>query len=1004
LKWVSPAAWALLGTLACALGLWFGVRLPAALYPELEYPRVVVVASTQGQPAETMDVTVARPIEEVATSVPGVQRVRGRSIRGTAEVSIYFEPSTDVEVGFQRINSQLAALRSELPPETSVQSERITAASLPVVSLAVVGGESPVALKDYVLYQLRPRLAQLPGIGRVKIDGGDDREIEVEASPAKLAESRLSLLGLARRLRETLTLQTAGRLTRGGKEDLLVVRGQLDGPAALATLPLAEAEVPVRLGQVAEVYDGHADRTSLVTAMGEPAVGVNIGRRYGADAVVLSRALGELLRELEPGLPKGMRFLVTYDQADLIAPALASVRDAILLGALLSVLILALFLRGTRATLIGASALPLTLALTLLALAVGQQSLNLMTLGGLAVAIGLVVDDAVVVLEAIERKRSLGIAGDRAIREALAEVRPAVVTSTLTAVVVLVPLAALSGVAGQFFRSLAFSLGSAVLLSLVTAFVAIPLLSAKLHPKPSNSANRASDLYRRALDVSLRHPRWALGISLALLLAGGLAGLGLETSFLPQMDEGSYVIDFRAPPGSSLLETETLTGGIDRVLLASPFVRAFSRRIGTEIGPPTATESFRGDVTVRLVQGRRPTFEQIADAQRAALAVSTPQVKLEFVQLMEDQLNDLEGHAEPIEVKFFGPDLDALHGVAHQLAAKLAAVPGITDLYDGDPGCAPEIDAQVDALAAARTGLTSQEIAEELRIGLAGEVVGAQPYLDRLIPVRLRQPDEARFARDSPGALTLARPGGDRVPLIAVARLSDRCPRAGILSENLRRMVAVTGRLRGGDLGGVTSQVRAQLAGFALPAGSWWELGGQAVSQHRAFGELWRAFILASLGLLVCLTLHFGTLRLSFILLAAVPVALACGALSLLVTGLPLNLSSCLGGVVLAGLVVKNGVLLLDSAERERRAGKSPVEALSAAAATRLRPIAMTTCATLLGLLPLALGLGTGSDIQRPLAVVVLGGLGLSSLVTLFAIPSLYLLAYRRDQGPDSAR
>ncbi len=998
MKWVSPTAWTLLGLSACGLGLWFGVQLPTALYPELEYPRVVVVASAAGQPAETMDVTTTRRIEESLSSISGVQRVRGRTIRGAAEISVYFAPNTDVEVGFQRVNSQIAALSAELPAGTSVQTERITAASLPVVSLALVGGLSPAGLKDYALYQLRPRLAELPGIGRVKIDGGDDREIEVEADPAKLAQSKLSLSSLAQRLRDALTLQTAGRLTRGDKEDLVMVHGQLAGPASLAALPIGQGVPMVQLGQLAEVTEGHADRTSLVTAMGEPAVGVNIGRRFGADAVALSQALGRLIHELEPTLPKGMRILVTYDQADLIAPALASVRDAILLGSLLAVLILALFLRGTHATLIGASALPITLALTLLAMALGRQSLNLMTLGGLAVAIGLVVDDAVVVLEAIERKRASGLPSDQAIREALAEVRPAVLTSTATAVVVLLPLAALSGVVGQFFRALSFSLGSAVLLSLLTAFIAIPLLAARLQPSSATHHGRLVEWYRRALHASLKRPRLAVGVALAFLVAGGIAGSVLQSSFLPQMDEGSYVIDFRAPSGSSLLASETLTGGIDRLLLASPFVRAFSRRIGTEIGPPTATESFRGDVTVRLTAGSRPSFEAIADGQREGLRISTPQVQVEFVQLMEDQLNDLEGHAEPVEVKLFGPDLDALHAVAHQVAAQLATLPEITDLYDGDPGCAPEIDAQVDPLVAARAGLSAQTVADELRIGLSGEVVGNQPYLDRLIPVRLRLPDAARFAGDTPGGLTLATASGGRVPLAALAHLTDRCPRAGILSENLRRMVAVTGRLRGHDLGGVARQVSEKVGAIPLPPNSWWELGGQALGQRQAFDEIWQAFVLASLGLLLCLTLHFGTMRLALVLFAAVPVALACGALSLFATGLPLNISSALGGVVLAGLVVKNGVLLLDSAERERSNGKSARDSLLAAAVIRLRPIAMTTCATLLGLLPLALGLGAGADIQRPLAVVVLGGLGLSSLVTLFAIPSLYLLAYGRER------
>ena len=988
------AAWAVIGGGLCLLGLWLGLGLPVGIYPEVAYPRVAVVASLVGQPVATLDVTVTRPIEEAIAAVPGVTRVRGHTLRGAVEVSVLFDPRADVEVGYQRINAELASLREELPKGTAIVTQRITAASTPVVSVALMGGPSETALREAALYQLRPRLAGLEGVGRVEVVGGDDREVEVAVRPAPLAAAGLSLEGLATRLREALPFEAAGRIAVHDREETIVVRGLLGGPEALASLAVGgPPEAPVRLGSVAALHEGHADRFTLATAMGAPAVLIQVGRRPGADTVALSRGVSRILSEAATALPPGATSIVTYDQADLIAPAVAGVRDAIVLGSLLAILVMGLFLRNLRATLLGALSLPVTLGLTLLAMALAHESWNLMTLGGLAVAIGLVVDDAVVVVEAVERKRELGLAPAAAARAALAEVRWPVITSTLATVVVLLPMSLLSGVVGQFFRALSFTLGAAVLLSLPTALIGVPLLAEKLGSEAVHPTKGGlTEGYRRALDRSLRWPWIAPALAAILLVLGLLAAARLPSSFLPDMDEGAYIIDFRAPAGSSLAETEALASHLDDLLRASPFVRAYSREIGAQLGPPAATQSYQGDVQVRLRPGSRPAFDDLANAQREALAKIVPQLHVEFSQVVEDTLSDLEGQPEPIEVKIFGGDPVALRLAAREAARRVASVPGLVDLYDGNPGCAPELDVNVDGVAAARAGLSAQGVADQIHDAIEGEVVGRQPFQDRLIDVRLRLENAARYDPAVVGLLLIQPPNGPALPLAALAQLAPSCPTASLLSENLRRMVAVTARLESGNLGAVAREVRSRLAGLPLPPGSWWELGGQALSQRHAFQEIQEALLLAIFGLLALLSLHFGRVRVALAILLTIPVALACGALSLFVAQVPLNVSSLLGGLVLTGLIVKNGVLLLDQAERARRTGKTPREALLAAATGRLRPIAMTTFATLLGLLPLALGIGAGADIQRPLAVVVLGGLGLSSLVTLFALPSLYLL------------
>ncbi len=989
------AAWAVVGVGLCLIGFVLGGRLPRAIYPEVVYPRVTVVASSAGQPAEVLDVAVTRRLEEAVAAVPGVVRVRGRTIRGAAELSVLFDPSADVEVGFQRINSELAGIRGDLPSGTDVVSQRITAASTPVVTFALIGGASAAALRDVALYQLRPRLAGLPGAGLIEVVGGEEREVEVAVDPDRLAAAHLSLADLAARLRAALPLSAAGRLDVSDQTHIVLVRGLVDGPAALEDLAVGGSDrAPIRLREVATVRLGHADPTTLVAAMGRPAVSIQIGRRPGADAVSLSEAVRALLAEAAPSLPTGTRIVMTYDQGDLIAPAVAGVRDAIALGALFAVVVLGLFLRALRPTLIGAMSLPVTLGLTALAMALAGQSWNLMTLGGLAVSIGLVVDDAVVVIEAIERERERGLSSEEAARAALATVRWPVVTSTLATVVVLLPLAGLSGVIGQFFRALAFTLGAAVLLSLASALVGVPLLARRLSgpPSPPGGADLAGR-YRRALAASLSRPALALVVAGLVLVAGAAVGLVLPSSFLPEMDEGSYIIDYQAPAGTSLAEADALGQRIDRLLLASPFVRGFSRELGAQLGPPMATLTYQGDVQVRLSAGQRPDFETIAAAQREALARAAPQLHVELSQLIEDNLSDLEGQPDPIEVKVFGNDPARLAALGREVARRIATVPGLVDLYDGDPGCAPRFDADVDPIAAGRAGLSPSDVAAQVEAALGGVIVGEEPYLDRLIGVRLRLSDEARFAPDALEELRVRPAHGPDLPLPALAKITRRCPPALLLSENLRRMVAVTARVQGGNLGAVAAGVRRRVEGLPLPPGYWWELGGEAQTQRLVFGDLFLALALGVFGLFALLALHFASVRLALVVLAGVPVSLACGALSLLAAGSALNISSLLGGLVLAGLIVKNGVLLVDQAERARRAGAGPADALLAAASSRLRPIAMTTAATLLGLLPLALGVGAGASVQQPLAIAVLGGLGLSSLVTLFALPSLYLLA-----------
>ncbi|RJS21102.1 AcrB/AcrD/AcrF family protein [Corallococcus sp. H22C18031201] len=1008
MKWMAllrrhaPGLLVLLGAL-CVGGAVAGMHLPGGLYPEVTFPRIVVVATVPGASARTMQLSVTRPVEEGLSTVIGVRRVRSRTIRAASEVSLWFDPRSDMDRALGLINARLAELRSSLPPDVTLTAERLLPSSFPIQTLAVAGTAEPAKLRDFALYTLRPLLAGLPGVGRVEVIGGDVRELRIEVDPRKLEQAGLDLSTVATAVGDALKLEPAGRVDVHYQQELVVVRGPVDDPGRLVELVVGGSETaPIRLGDVARVAEGHADRLSRTFANGHPAVLVSIGRRPQADAIALAKDIERELKTLTPALPPGIEVRVSYDQVDLIARSVSHVRDEVALGGLLTLAVVGLFLRSWRPMLAAAVALPATLWMTLGALWISGGTLNLMSLGGLAVAIGLVVDDAVVVVEAVHRRMSEGMERWAATADALREVAWPVTNSTLTTVVVFAPLSLLSGVAGQFFSALAFTLCAAVVFSLGIAVTLTPLLCGTLlRPQPGSGHEApGAGLYARTLARVAEHPARTLAVvALLTALLGGLAW-GVGTGFLPELDEGAFVVDYFTPTGTSVDEAERLGHQLEEVLASLPDVEGTSRRLGAELGPPAATESSLGDITVSLKPSRDRPGEEVIEEAREKVEATVPGVRVEFVELLQDVLSDLEGNPDPVEVKLQGTDLDALRAFAPQVAERLKDIPGLADLYDGVAGCTPEVHLDVDLRAAGQLGLTVQDVATQVRTAMLGHIAGSVPREGRWMEARVSLRDADRLDAQVLEHLRVRTPAGAAIPVLQVAHVRRECLPSELLSDNLRPLVAVTGRLEGRDLGSVTADVQARLAGLVPPPGIDLRLGGLRESQHESFVSLVWVLLLAALGVFWVLTVHFRSLVLPCLILGAVPIALAAGVACLRVTGVPLNVSSLMGCILLVGLVVKNGILLLDRAEEGRDAGMDARSAVVLAAQVRLRPILMTTLATLLGLLPLALGLGEGGELQRPLAVTVLGGLALSTLMVLIALPAAYLLVRRAGQPP----
>lgn len=1006
----------LVAALLTVAGVWRALSLPSSIYPELDFPRITIVAEGTALDSRAMLFAVTRPIEEAVSIVPGVNRVRSRTIRGGSEISLYFESGTDMIVALQLVEARVNEARPDLPAGISIQTERMLPSLFPIVTYNLEGPDA-AELYDIARYEIKPALAGVPGVGRVDVQGGDVHEVEVIADPGRMADMGLGYGDLASAIEQGLGVAAVGRVDENYKQYLVVSDLEAHSVRDVSNVVVRGT---LRVGDLADVRLGTEDRVRLIRGDGLPAALINVSRQPGGNTLQLADSVASIMASVRPSLPAGVQLKVVYDQASLVREAVKSVRDAMLIGAVLVVLVLLFFLRHARITLISATTIPLTMAITVLGMALLGRTFNLMSLGGMAVAIGLVIDDAVVVTENIVRHLQIHPDRHLAVGAALRELVWPVTTSTITTVVVFLPLGLLQGVVGQFFAALSITLTVAVLVSLALALVVIPLLASQFvtaheveaaeevgdSGEPTIAArlarlqDRLTDAYERGLGHVMRHPARAGGVAVALVVAGVLVARTVGTGFLPVIDEGSFVLDYFTPGGTALDETDRQLLVVERILNDEPEITGTSRRTGAEMGL-FATGQNTGDIVARLMprsQRDRDIFAVISDV-RTRIETELPRMRIEFVQLISDEINDLAGNPEPIEIKVFGDELDQIEAYARTVSVKLEGVDGLVDLYDGVSEPSPELVMRVNGAAAGRIGLTQQEVVDQVDGALLGVQAGVVRSEEREMGVRVRAPDSVRYSAQSLASLPIyGAGGGPPTPLGSLAQFTRTETREELLRENQKQMIHVTGGMEGRSLGAVVADVKDVLASTPPPSGIRVEIGGQYEGQQQAFHALLLVLLLASLCVVAVMLVQFESFLDAGAIVLVAPLSFV-GAVGLLwITGTPLNVSSFMGLILLVGLIVKNGIILLDFTHRRMRLDGEPLGvALRTAARTRLRPILMTTLATLFALLPLALGVGAGAELQRPLALAVIGGLALSTPITLFLLPTVLVTIRGED-------
>ena len=986
------------------------IALPSSIYPPLDFPRIVVIAHSGSTPARSMTLTVARPLEQAIMEVPGIRRVRSKTFRGASEVAAQFEPNTDTVVALQMVQNHIAEIRGSLPADLDLVVDRQTPAVFPIYALNLTGGLSAADLRDYGFYVVRPALSRVPGVGHVGVLSSDTREIEVILDPGKLLAANLTVDDVSSILGQTNLLEPIGHYPDNGLQHLVLASNLWKSAEDIADTPIVvKGGATLHVRDLGVVRSGAPDRTSLIVGQHGNATAITVSQQVGANILAVREGVESALAQLTSALPAGLRLVKTYDLAEFVQSAIANVRDAILIGAVLAVLVLLVFLRNWRLTLVAACTLPLTVICTFFFMWLLGESINLMSMGGMAIAIGLVIDDAVVVVENIHRRMAEG-GGREAVEAATSELVAPIVGSTLTTVVVFAPLGLLSGVVGDFFKALSITLSVAVLISMVLALFVTPLLASAAYRSRAARAGgsgaghvldrrgRLDRIYASSLPAFLTRPVLALVVVLLLAGTAVAAFVPLGTGFLPVADEGGFVVDYITPAGMALEDTDVRLKKVEAILSETPEVASYVRRTGSELGM-FATQMNSGDVLVRLKAraDRDRSADDIITDLRGKFEEAVPDTEIEFVQLLQDMLGDLEGNPDPIEVKIFGDDQQQLAELSGQVETQLEKISGVVDIVGLQEG-GPESTWTVDSARAASIGLTVEQVSDQLSNAWLGTIPTELRLNDRTVPVRVRYPDGLRFNVDRLAETTVRGKDGQLVPASALVTIEDTPGDPELMRENLRQMAIVTARLEERDLGGAVSEIKSALGQMSWPVGYTWEVGGQYDSQRKAFRELLLVSGIATALVFLVLVIQFRAFTASAIILAAAPLSVGGAFALLLLTGTDLNVSSAMGLILLVGLVVKNGIVLLDFAEMRHDEGMSRRDAIMAAARVRLRPILMTTLCTLFGLLPLAVGLGAGAELQKPLALAVIGGLSLSTLITLYLVPTAYLALVRPDR------
>jgi CzcA family heavy metal efflux pump len=1028
----SKAIIVLIVTLAVA-GVYAALTIPIAVFPTTNFPRVIIGIDNGVMPIDQMMVTITRPMEEAVNSVQGLKTVRSITSRGSAEIDLFFNWHVNMFRTLQRVHAAITRVQGSLPPGATIDVHRLRFSSFPVFSFGITSSTiSQSRLWEIATYQIKPRINRVNGVSSVLVQGNDIPEYDIVPDPAELLRTGVTVQDILSAVQQSNLIESPGLMPTRHELVLQLVDSQVHSPAELAQIVVKRTRsgVPVHLGDIATVKSAVAPRYTMVTSDGKPGILMYVNRQPGTNTVTVNQGVKAELASIRKSLPPDVHFSVFYDQGELVREAIASVRDAILIGIFLATLVIIVFLRDWGSSLVAGLVIPITVAVTCLFLKLLGQSFNLMTLGGLAAAVGLVIDDAIVVIENIVIHRDVGQGRAVAIQNALRELKVPLVGSTATPVVIFLPLILITGVTGTFFSALAITMTAALLTSLALALTWTPTLSQyfvrrKDVVRPENNTDesdsperealrlmeaedatvrgfmkRIIDGYEKVLHFVLDRPWYLLGFAAALIVMSYFCYNALGSNMLPKMDEGEFTLDYVMPPGSSLQETNRVMEQITKIVRSIPEVKATSRRTGLQLGLAAVTEANTGDMSIRLHNHRSRSIFQVMDEVQRRVSAAEPAVDIDLTQTLQDTIGDLENAPQPIVIKLFSENQAELDHWAPIVADKISGIPGVVGVLNGidDTISSPETVYHINPSIVATSGFTPAEVATDANAVLGGDVVPTPMIVNsRMYNIRVRFPKQYRANPQAMNNTVFGSATGTTATLGSLATIQNLPGQTEILEENLQRLVEVTARLNSTtSIGQAIPKVKKAVLSLHLPPDIRVAYGGTYQDQQKSFHDLLLVLFTGLVLVFLVLIFEFRTFAAPMSILASAVLSTSGVFLALFITGTDFNISSFMGLIMVVGIVSKNGILLLDADVKFREAGLSPRNAIIQAGRRRLRPIMMTAVAAIAGMFPLALALGAGSQMLQPLAIAVIGGILISMVLSLVITPAVNFYMHGR--------
>ncbi|TSA62584.1 MAG: efflux RND transporter permease subunit [Sediminibacterium sp.] len=984
-------------------------KLQTALFPEITFPKIKIIADAGQLPVKKMMKTVTRQLENAVKQVPNLQRIRSTTSRGTCEISAYMDWSANIDISQQRIESKINEIKNTLPPDVQITVERMNPSILPITGFSLESKtRSPIEMKLLALYTIKPFLSQVEGVSEIRVIGGKSKEYWVV-----LDIQKMSTLGITPDLLNTALSQTNFIKSNGYLSDyrllyLTITDAAITSKEQLGNIVLSNnGKRIVLLKDIADVQIQEAKEYIKINANGKEGILLAVIKQPNANLVELSDKMDLKLQALKKIIPKDVTIQPFYVQADFVRDSIKSVTDSLFVGLGLAILVAILFLRSLKASSVILITIPVILCLSVICLYAMGQTLNIMTLGALAAAIGLIIDDAIVVVEQIHRthEENPDEPSNSVVKKAIHYLFPAMVGSSLSTIVIFVPFVLMSGVAGAYFKVMTNTMIITLICSFFVTWIMLPIIYLLLTNKPHKVSNKKiitpqKVSTQRWVGFFIKKPYLSFLIIAALGYSVYTIFPKLETGFLPEMDEGSIVLDYNSPPGTSLEETDRMLREVEKILVKVPEVATYSRRTGTQMGF-FITEPNRGDYLIQLNKHRTKTTEDVISDIRKQVESTQPALRIDFGQVIGDMLGDLMTSVQPIEVKVFGNDQAKLQVLSKKIAAIVSKVEGTADVFDGIVIAGPSINIEPNSTALAQYGISPANLQYQLQSSLEGNLVGTVYDKDQLTNLRLIYPGSKTFSVADFNKTPIFLPNGKLHPINQLASVKINSGDAEIEREDLQSMGVITARLENRDLGSVIKEIQTSIQqNIVLPQGYAIVYGGSYAEQQKSFKELLIILIAASLLVFGVILFLFKDFEIAFVILLIAVLGISGSYMGLYFTHTALNVGSYTGLIMIVGIIGENAIFTFLQFKESLKTNHNIDEAIIYSISTRLRPKLMTAFGAIIALMPIALGIGTGAQLHQPLAIAVIGGFIIAMPLLLIVLPSLIRLMYRHKKLP----